>query len=113
MPLVQGGRARALGVSSLKPHPSFPDVPAIAEQVPGYYGDAWHGLFAPAGTPAPVIAKLNAEITRVLNAPDVARKLAGDGAEIAAGPAQEFSRFVDKERQKLSRVIAAANIRID
>ena len=73
----------------------------------------WNGVFVPAGTPAAVITKLNAEIARILNMPEVARKLAGEGAEIATGTPQAFAKFVEQERRKLARVIAEAHIQVD
>ena len=73
----------------------------------------WNGVFVPAGTPAAVITKLNAEIARILNMPEVARKRAGEGAEIATGTPQAFAKVVEQERRKLARVIAEAHIQVD
>jgi tripartite-type tricarboxylate transporter receptor subunit TctC len=81
--------------------------------VTGYEFLTWNDLFVPEGTPAAVVTKLNAEIGRILHMPDLAQKLTGDGAEIAAGTPQEFARFTEQERQKLARVIRAAGIQID
>jgi tripartite-type tricarboxylate transporter receptor subunit TctC len=114
MPLVNGGKLKGIAVTSAKRSVAAPQLPTVSESgQPGYEFMTWNGVFVPAGTPAAVIAKLNTEIARILNLPEVARKLAGDGAEIAAGTPQAFAKFVDQERQKLARVIAAAHIQVD
>jgi tripartite-type tricarboxylate transporter receptor subunit TctC len=114
MPLVNGGKLKGIAVTSAKRSTAAPQLPTVSESgQPGYEFMTWNGVFVPAGTPAAVIAKLNTEIARILNTPEVARKLAGDGAEIAAGTPQAFARFVEQERQKLARVIAAAHIQVD
>ncbi|MDB5811975.1 MAG: protein bugT-like protein [Betaproteobacteria bacterium] len=114
MPLVNANRLKALAVTSAKRAGSAPNIPTVAESgVAGYEFLTWNGFFVPAGTPAVLVTKLNAEVGRILRMPDLARKLTGDGAEIAAGTPQEFARFTEHERQKLARVIAAAGIHID
>ena len=114
MPLVNGGKLKAVAVTSVKRSAAAPNIPTVSESgLPGYEFMTWNGVFVPTGTPAAVIAKLNAEIARILKMPEVARKLAGDGAEIAVGTPQAFAKFVDQERQKLARVITAANIKVD
>ncbi len=114
MPLVNASKLKAIAVSSAKRSAAAPAVPTVAEAgLPGYEFMTWNGFFVPAGTPAATIAKLNAQIAAILAMPEVARKLAGDGAEIAAGSPRSFAQFVEKERQKLARVITAAQIRVD
>ena len=114
MPLVNASKLKAIAVSSAKRSAAAPAVPTVAEAgLPGYEFMTWNGFFVPAGTPAATIAKLNAQIAAILAIPEVARKLAGDGAEIAAGSPRSFAQFVEKERQKLARVITAAQIRVD
>ncbi len=114
MPLVNAAKLKAIAVSSAKRSAAAPSVPTVAEAgLPGYEFMTWNGFFVPTGTPAATIAKLNAQITAILAMSEVARKLAGDGAEIATGSPRAFAQFVEKERQKLSRVITAAQIRID
>lgn len=114
MPLVNASKLKAIAVSSAKRSAAAPAVPTVAEAgLPGYEFMTWNGFFVPAGTPAATIAKLNAQIAAILAMPEVVRKLAGDGAEIAAGSPRSFAQFVEKERQKLARVITAAQIRVD
>jgi tripartite-type tricarboxylate transporter receptor subunit TctC len=88
-------------------------VPAIAETVPGYVGDAWHGLFAPAGTPQPIVDKIAADLAKVLAMPEVRAKLENIGLEVVgAGPA-EFAAIVKNDHAKWGKVIRDANIRLD
>jgi tripartite-type tricarboxylate transporter receptor subunit TctC len=114
MPLVNAAKLKALAVTSAKRSTAAPNIPTVVESgLPGYEFLTWNGFFVPAGTPTAVVAKLNGEIARILTMPDIARKLTGEGAEIAAGTPQEFARFTEQERLKLARVIAAARIQID
>lgn len=81
LPAVKSGRVRALGVTSLKHSALAPEIPAVAETVPGYEWTGWYGLVAPAGTPAAIIAKLNAEQNTMLKSAEFKERLAGIGAE--------------------------------
>src|SRR4029453_5637196 len=83
LPLVKEGKLRALGVTSLKRSPAAPEIPTPAEQgLPGFEAVSWFALFAPAGTPRPVIDKLQVEVKRILALPDVAKKLAEAGLDV-------------------------------
>lgn len=114
MPFVKDGRLKALAVTGAKRSPARPELPTMAEAgIAGYEFMTWNGFFAPAHTPAAVIAKLNREITRVLALPEVQKRIVGDGAEIASGTPQDFAAYVKIEREKLARVIQSAGIRID
>ncbi len=114
MPLVNATRLKAVAVTSAKRSNAAPQIPTVAESgLPAYEFMTWNGVFAPAGTPAATVAKLHAQIAAILATPEIARKLSGDGAEIAAGSPQTFARFTENERQKLARVITAAGIRVD
>lgn len=114
MPLVNASKLKALAVTSAKRSNAATNIPTVVESgLPGYEFLTWNGFFVPSGTPAAVVTKLNGEIARILATPDIARKLTGDGAEIAAGSPQEFARFTEQERQKLARVIAGARIQVD
>jgi tripartite-type tricarboxylate transporter receptor subunit TctC len=115
LPQIKTGRLRLLGVSSAARDPAMPDVPTIVEQgVPGFVVLGWFGLLAPAGTPAPVIRKLFAEIVRIMALPDVKTfyQNAGLDATASASPA-EFDAFIKSERDRWAKVIKAANIRIE
>ena len=113
IPAVKSGKARGYGVTLAKRAAALPDVPAITETVPGYVGDAWHGLFAPAGTPKPIVDKIAADLARVLALPEVRAKLENIGLEVVgAGPA-EFAVIVRNDYAKWGKVIRDANIRLD
>ncbi len=113
IPAAKSGKARPYGVTLAKRAPSLPDVPAIGEFVPGYVGDAWHGLFAPAGTPQPIVDKLAADIARVLAMPDIRAKLENIGLEpVGMGPT-EFAAVVKNDHAKWGEVIRNANIKLD
>jgi tripartite-type tricarboxylate transporter receptor subunit TctC len=113
IPAVKSGKARGYGVTLAKRAPALPDVPAIAEAVPGYVGDAWHGLFAPAGTPQPIVDKIAADLAKVLAMPEVRAKLENIGLEVVgAGPA-EFAAIVKNDHAKWGKVIRDANIKLD
>jgi tripartite-type tricarboxylate transporter receptor subunit TctC len=112
IPHVKGGRLRALGVSSASRDPQFPDIPAIAESgVPGYEMRSWYGVLATAGTPQPVIDKLNGELVRILALPDVRRIYLAGGLHAMSSSPGEFAAYIVAEREKWGRVIKAAGIK--
>ena len=113
VPLARGGRAKPLGVSLTKRLDALPDVAAISETVPGYVADAWHGLLAPAGTPAAVVERLAAETAKVLRLPEVRNRLIDLGLEPIGSSPQEFAATVQADYEKWGRVIRAANIKLD
>lgn len=113
-PHMKAGKLRGLAVSSLKRFPLVPDLPTIAESaVPGFSAVGWTGLLAPAGTPQPIIRKLNAEVVRVLPLPDVKEKLAGDGSEFGKNTPEQFSAFIKQEIAKWAKVIKASGARVE
>jgi len=112
--LVATGKLVALGVSSAQRSAIMRDVPTIAEAgVPGFEITSWNGVFAPAGTPRAVVARLNEVIVRALPLPDVAERLAGDGSEFGRNTPETFTAFVRAEHAKWRKIIQAANIRIE
>lgn len=114
LPYVKQGKLRALGVASAKRLASAPDLPAIGEQVPGYAADLWYGMWAPAGTPRPVIDRLNQSLGRILQLPDVRERLATDiSIEPKHTAPEEFARFIAAEIQKWTQVVKAGNIKLD
>ncbi|MBL8381698.1 MAG: tripartite tricarboxylate transporter substrate binding protein [Burkholderiales bacterium] len=113
VPAAKGGKARGLGVSLARRLDSLPDVPAIAEVVPGFVGDAWHGLFAPAGTPQAIVDRVAADFARVLGTAEVRRKLADIGLETIGNTPAEFAAIVQKDHEKWGRVIRDAGIKAD
>ena len=113
-PHVKSGKLRMLGVTTSQRHATLPDVPTVAEAgVPGYEVTAWFGFIAPAGTPAPIVRRLNTEIGRALAAPEVREKLASLGATLSASSPEAFRKLIDDEVTKWSRVVKEANIKVD
>jgi tripartite-type tricarboxylate transporter receptor subunit TctC len=111
---LRSGRLIGLGVSTLKRDPSLPEVPSIAESgLPGYEFYEWQAVVAPAGTPAAIIAKLNREIARTLDIPEVKKRIAGVGAQTVGGTPEELAAFIKKEIAMWAKVVKAASIRAD
>ena len=103
---VRSGKLRPIAVTTAKRSPELPDVPTIAEAgVPGYEATSWFGMFAPANTPAPVVAKLNTALVKVLADPEVKKKLAEQGAEPYSEKPEQFAEFIRKETAKWSKVV--------
>jgi tripartite-type tricarboxylate transporter receptor subunit TctC len=113
IPAAKSGKARGYGVTLAKRAPTLPDVPAISEVVPGYVGDAWHGLFAPAGTPQAIIDKVAADTAKVLAMPEIRERLAAIGLEPVGNAPGEFAAIVRKDHEKWGKVIRDANIKLD
>jgi tripartite-type tricarboxylate transporter receptor subunit TctC len=112
--LVKEGRAKAIAVTSLKRMPDLPDLPTAAESgAPGYEWVFWYGLLAPGKTPRPVVAQLNAEITRILRLPEVKQRLAPLGTEPAATTPEEFDRLIADEVASFTKIARAANIKVE
>lgn len=111
-PFIKGGRVKALAVTSAKRASFAPDIPAISEYKPltSYNLENWFGLFAPAGTPAAVQAKLNAAVTQVLRDPELAKRLLDQGGEPAPMTQQAFRDFIKVESAKYARIVEAAKI---
>jgi len=109
---VKGGRLRALAVTTAKRTPFAPELPTIAESgLPGYEMSQWYGLLAPAGMPAPVTDRLNAEVAKALKHSDVRTRLAAEGAEPVSSTPQEFAKFYKDEIAKWTGVVLKAGIR--
>jgi tripartite-type tricarboxylate transporter receptor subunit TctC len=113
MPHIQTGRVRPLAVTSSRRASILPAVPAVGETLAGFDAPAWYGISTPGGTPKDVIAKVNLEMARVLNAPDIRERLAREGVDIVAGSPEEFGAFFRKEIEKWAKVIRAADIRLE
>lgn len=113
-PHVKAGRLRALAVTSDKRLPSLPDLPTVAESgFPGFDMPSWYGLWAPAGTPEPVVDRVYRELQKAMQAPAVANKLAGIAFIPRASSPSEFTRYTASELSKYKTLIAQANIKAD
>ena len=114
LPHVRSGRLRALAVSSPLRLPALPDVPTVAEGgYPGFEADQWYGVVAPAGTPAAVVARLNAEINKALALPEVAQQLSVEGALPTPGTPQAFGELIRREIPRWAEVVKAGNVKPD
>jgi tripartite-type tricarboxylate transporter receptor subunit TctC len=113
LPHIKAGKLRALGVTSEKRSSTVPDVPAIAEALPGFAIVSWQGIFAPAGVPQPIVDRLAGEMIKAINDPEIKSKLVGQGIEPSGMSPAEFSAFQKAEIDKWARVIKAGNIKVD
>jgi tripartite-type tricarboxylate transporter receptor subunit TctC len=113
-PHVAAGKLRALAVSGAKRSPAVPSVPtAIEAGVPGFETYIWFGMFAPAGTPAPIMEKLNAEINRLLDQPDVKSRITTLSGEVSANTPEQFGRFLAADTPKWKKIIADTGVRVN
>ena len=113
LPQVQAGRLRALAVASSSRSPAAPQLPTIAEVLPGFSVTNWIGFFAPAGTPRDVVLKLNGEVARIMQAPDIQKRLLAEGAKFTPWTPDQFAAFVKAEMTKWAKVVKDAGIRVD
>lgn len=114
MPHVKAGKLKALAVTSAARSPVAPDVPTVAESgLPGYEAIAWNGLLAPAGTPPEVLARLSAELKKVLAAPDVKDRFEAQGFAAAWNSPDDFRRFMTAEVDKWARVVKVSGAKVD
>ncbi len=113
MPHVKSGRLRAVAVTSTKRSAAVPELPAIAETVPGYEASGWYGALAPAATPRDIINRLNAEMNRVMRLPDVMQRLAGDGVEAVGATPEQFAGYLRREIAKWGKVVRASGAKAD
>ena len=113
MPQVKAGRLRAVAVTSSKRSAAAPELPTIAETVPGYEARGWYGAFAPAATSKELIGRLNAEINRIMKMPDVTQRLAGDGVEAVGTTPEQFGAYLKQEVAKWGKVVKASGAKAD
>lgn len=111
LPLARGGRLRPLAVTSRQRSSAAPDVPTVAETLPGFQAIGWYGVMAPKGTPQPIIDRLAATIAQGMQAPEVRARVAADGSEAVGSTPREFDRFVRSELERFARTIKDAGIR--
>jgi len=112
--LIKAGKLKALAVTSKERAAALPDVPTIAESgLPGFDASSWFGLLAPAGTPQPVVARLNTEIAKWLATPEAKEKLLAQGANAAGGTPEDFARFITAETAKWQKVVKESGAKVD
>ena len=111
---IDANRLRPLGVTTLKRMDTMPNLPTIAESgVPGFEASTWHGLVAVAGTPRPVMTRLNAEVNAILKDPQMAKFLESQGAIVEGGTAEKFAAHIKSEIPKWAKVIKDSGARAD
>lgn len=114
MPHFKSGKLRPLAVTTLKRHPQLPDVPTLSESgVKGFEAVAWFGMVAPPGTPKDIINKLNSEVVKALNMPELRQRLIDGGSEVIGNSPEEADRFLKSEISKWGRVVKSAKISAD
>lgn len=107
---IKSGRTRALGVSTAKRTPAFPDVPTIGETVPGYEVTVWYGLCGPGGMQKALVDKINADLVKAITSPEIMKRYADAGIEVAPGSAEQFTDFARAEHAKWAKVIKDAGV---
>jgi len=113
-PMVNAGRLRALAVSGAQRSPALPEVPTMAEAgLPGFDATAWYSIVVPAGTPKPIIARLNAELVKILKSPDIRARLISEGADVETSTPEELAAFVRSEIPKWAKAIKDSGTKID
>ena len=113
LPHVQSGRVRAIGVSSAKRSPVYPDAASVAEFYPEFDVTSWVGIFAPVATPRELVVRLQTDMARTLARPDVRERLVNQGADVVGGTPEELGAHVRRESALYAKVIQAAGIRVD
>jgi tripartite-type tricarboxylate transporter receptor subunit TctC len=114
LPLARDGRARGIAVSTTTRYPGAPEYPTIAESgLPGFEASAWDGIFVPAGTPAPIVARLNAAIRETVEDPQVAEALKARGAQPMPNSPEAFARHIAESSEKWARAVRASGAKID
>jgi tripartite-type tricarboxylate transporter receptor subunit TctC len=110
VPHMKSGRLKALGVTSAKRSQGAPDVPTIAESLPGYEVPVWYGLVVPAKTPTAIVQKLNQEMKAVLAQPDVIKRMAEQGIDVQYTTTAEFSKLIAEDAVRWAKLVKEANL---
>jgi len=111
---VKSGKLRAIAITGSKRIPTMPDLPTIAESgVPGYDAGVWMGIFTTGGTPPALIQRINREIVRVLQLPDVRKNLTSDGGEIIGSTPEQFNLFMKAEVEKWAEMVKFSGAKAD
>jgi tripartite-type tricarboxylate transporter receptor subunit TctC len=110
---VRAGRLRAIAVTTPKRLPSNPELPAMAEALPGFEVVGWYGVIGPAGMPQPLVQKLHAELVKILNLPDVKSRIESDGSEPVGSSPEEFRRFMHADQTKWAKVVKESGAKLE
>jgi tripartite-type tricarboxylate transporter receptor subunit TctC len=113
VPQINNGRVRALAVMGAKRSPGLPDVPSVAETLPGFDAPGWVGVMVPAGTPQPIVERLNREFNDALALPEIRQRIAGMLLETGGGSPEAFGAFIRSQSQRWGEVIRDANIKVE
>jgi tripartite-type tricarboxylate transporter receptor subunit TctC len=110
---VRAGKLRAIAVTTPKRLAALPEVPAVAEALPGFEVVGWYGVLGPANLPKPIVERLHAELVKILNQPDVHKRIVDDGSEPVGSSPEEFKRFLDADLVKWTRVVRASGAKLE
>jgi tripartite-type tricarboxylate transporter receptor subunit TctC len=110
---VRAGKLRAIAVTTPKRIASLPDLPAVAEALPGFEVVGWYGVIGPAGLPAPIVARLHDEFVKVLNRPDVRERIVADGSEPAGTSPEDFRQFMLADLAKWAKLVKESGAKLD
>jgi tripartite-type tricarboxylate transporter receptor subunit TctC len=113
VPQIKAGKVRALAVTTAKKSSTFPDLPTMGSIYPGFESDNWYAMFFPTGTPRPIVDKLNAEIKKALNAPDIRAFMPREALDPVASTPEELGAQFRREIERYAKIIRAGNIRLD
>ena len=114
LPFIKSGRLRAIAVTSVKRSPALPELQTIAESgLSGYEAVSWYGVLGPAGLPREIVARVNAEIGRILRLADVMESYTAQGADAAPGSPEQFAGLIQSEIQKWGKVVRDSGAKID
>lgn len=111
--LIRGGKLRGIAITTPKRVAALPDVPAVAEALPGFEVVGWYGVIGPANLPRPVVARLHAELVRFLNAPDIRERIVADGSEPVGSSPEEFRQFMLADAEKWAKVVKASGAKLE
>jgi tripartite-type tricarboxylate transporter receptor subunit TctC len=113
-PPIKGGKIRPLAITTAKRSPVLPDLPTVAESgLPGYEVLTWYGLLAPAATPKEVVARLNTEVSKILQMPDIKQRIADISSETGGIPSEQFADLIKKETVKWGKVVKDSGATVD